>query len=73
MLESGHTREAVLGYEVSYMLGFMNKRVEVLAARESAAGSPSARNKQIHRGKVTKTKTMTMEQMAAKAEAQKKG
>ena len=72
MLESGHSREAVLGYEVPYILGFMAKRVEVLKARASTPQKGSVRQRG-RRGLRTETKTMTSDQMLAKVRAQKKG
>ena len=71
LLESGHTREAVLGYELPYFLGFMQKRIETQKEpRSSAATSPPARG---GRGKNVQRKTMTSDQAVAKVRAQKEG
>ena len=70
MLESGHSREAVLGYEVPYILGYMSKRVELM--KERMPEKPSSPQRSKNRAGTRKVvKKMTGAEMLAKVRAQK--
>ena len=71
LLESGHSLEAVQGYEVQYILGYMTKRVEVAKAQQATREqqAPPART-QSGRGTKTVRTVMTAQQVAEKARRQ---
>ena len=72
MLDSGHSREAVLEYELPYMFAFIEKRAEVVAAQQpdSMPQSPQAARRRPGRSVKTTSKTMTDQEMLAKVQAQ---
>jgi len=68
LLESGHTREAVLGYEVQYILGYLSKRVEVGKERQEA-GAQKPQTSSRPGTKTVKT-VMTAQDALAKVRSQ---
>ena len=66
MLENGHSREAVLGYELPYIYGFVMKKLD--QNKEAAERLEKSKNKDGWQQRGNKrTKTMTSDQMLRKA------
>ena len=71
MLENGHSKEAVMGYELRYIYGFASKRAEITRSSKTKAAPGGDSSRKSGRGRVAETKTMTAQQALAKVKARK--
>lgn len=68
MLDSGHSREAVLNYELPYLYAFMEKKLDIIERSKSI----KPRETTTRKGRKRTVKRMTSKQMAAKLRAKRK-